>query len=177
MRDFTLNTTVPEPAVPMGKAENDGNVYVSEEWRQEWFENVSQVLFGDGSEDILLDVPQGSFVGSIQGDEARGVIVNGDPGPGFTPTITLSRNLVADGSKLDGIAPGATANSTDAQLRNRSTHTGSQDISTVTGLQAELSGKVDRTTIAPANTTHLTADVAALDALGVKLNEIIAALS
>ena len=37
-------------------------------------------------------------------------------------------------SKLDGIASGATANATDAQLRDRSTHTGTQAASTITGL-------------------------------------------
>lgn len=37
----------------------------------------------------------------------------------------------ADKTKLDGIATGATANSTDAQLRDRSTHTGTQTASTI----------------------------------------------
>lgn len=37
-------------------------------------------------------------------------------------------------TKLDGIASGATANATDAQLRDRSTHTGEQAASTITGL-------------------------------------------
>lgn len=57
------------------------------------------------------------------------------------PTVTTSANglmLSADKTKLDGIVAGATKNATDAQLRDRSTHTGSQDISTVTGLQAAL---------------------------------------
>lgn len=40
----------------------------------------------------------------------------------------------ADKVKLDGIAAGATANSTDAQLRDRSTHTGTQSVATITGL-------------------------------------------
>lgn len=44
-------------------------------------------------------------------------------------------------TKLDGIATGATANSTDAQLRDRTTHTGVQAISTVNGLQTALDGK------------------------------------
>ena len=48
----------------------------------------------------------------------------------------------ADKTKLNGVASGATANATDAQLRDRSTHTGSQAISTVTGLQTALDGKV-----------------------------------
>ena len=46
-------------------------------------------------------------------------------------------------TKLDGIAAGATANATDAQLRDRSTHTGTQAISTVTGLQMVLDGKIN----------------------------------
>lgn len=47
----------------------------------------------------------------------------------------------ADKTKLDGVAAGATANSTDAQLRDRATHTGAQAMSTVTGLQTALDGK------------------------------------
>ncbi|ALY07217.1 tail repeat-like protein [Vibrio phage vB_VmeM-32] len=49
-----------------------------------------------------------------------------------------------DKDKLDGIANNATANATDAQLRDRSTHTGTQAISTVTGLQTALDSKVDK---------------------------------
>ena len=44
-------------------------------------------------------------------------------------------------NKLSGIAIGATANSTDAQLRDRTTHTGAQEISTITGLQTALDAK------------------------------------
>src|SRR5690625_11555 len=44
----------------------------------------------------------------------------------------------ADKTKLDGIAAGATANATDAQLRDRATHTGVQAIGTIFGLQDEL---------------------------------------
>ena len=45
-------------------------------------------------------------------------------------------------TKLDSIATGATANATDAALRDRTTHTGTQAISTVAGLQTALDGKV-----------------------------------
>lgn len=41
-------------------------------------------------------------------------------------------------SKLDAIAANATANSTDAQLRDRATHTGTQAIATIDGLEARL---------------------------------------
>lgn len=40
----------------------------------------------------------------------------------------------ADETKLASIAPSATANSTDADLRDRSTHTGTQSYTTITGL-------------------------------------------
>jgi hypothetical protein len=55
----------------------------------------------------------------------------------------VNRFTDAEKSKLAGIAAGATANATDAQLRDRATHTGSQAISTVTGLQAALDAKVN----------------------------------
>lgn len=47
----------------------------------------------------------------------------------------------AERTKLAGIATGATANSTDAQLRDRSTHTGAQAQSTVTDLVSDLAAK------------------------------------
>ena len=48
-----------------------------------------------------------------------------------------------DRTKLDGIASGATANATNSQLRDRATHTGTQAISTVSGLQAAIDAKAD----------------------------------
>jgi preprotein translocase subunit YajC len=42
--------------------------------------------------------------------------------------------LAAERIKLAAIATGATANATDAQLRDRSTHTGTQSVTTITGL-------------------------------------------
>lgn len=48
-------------------------------------------------------------------------------------------------SKLNDIAAAATKNATDAQLRARASHTGEQEISTVTGLPAALASKVDKT--------------------------------
>lgn len=47
----------------------------------------------------------------------------------------------AEMTKLAGVDTGATANATDADLRDRSTHTGAQAISTVTGLQSALDAK------------------------------------
>lgn len=48
----------------------------------------------------------------------------------------------AERTKLAGIEAGATANASNAQLRDRTTHTGEQSISTVTGLQEALEAKV-----------------------------------
>lgn len=49
----------------------------------------------------------------------------------------------ADKTKLDGVAAGATANATDASLRDRSTHTGTQASSTVTAAAtARILGRI-----------------------------------
>ena len=48
----------------------------------------------------------------------------------------------AESIKLAGVETWATANATNAQLRDRTTHTGKQAISTVTGLQTELDAKM-----------------------------------
>lgn len=48
-------------------------------------------------------------------------------------------------NKLNAIQAGATQNTTDAQLRDRSTHTGKQAISTVTGLESALANKLNKT--------------------------------
>lgn len=51
----------------------------------------------------------------------------------------------ADRAKLDGIEAGATANSADSYLLNRANHTGTQAISTVTGLDTALAAKLTST--------------------------------
>jgi hypothetical protein len=55
-------------------------------------------------------------------------------------------------TKLDGIATGATANATDAQLRDRSTHTGTQANTTITGLGTAATAAT--TDFAAASHTH-----------------------
>jgi hypothetical protein len=63
------------------------------------------------------------------------ISMNADKVPdGATKVVMTS----AERTKLAGVATGATANSTDASLRDRANHTGAQSISTVTGLQSSL---------------------------------------
>ncbi len=94
---------------------------VSEEDVQDWVGNL---------------ITQGTGI-SINYDDVGNVLSIGLSGVSFTS---------ADKAKLDGIAENATANSTDSQLRDRSTHTGTQAISTVSGLQAALGAATDTLT-------------------------------
>lgn len=71
--------------------------------------------------------------------------VDSVPGKGLSTEDFTSNEK----TKLGAIAPNATANATDASLRDRSTHTGQQAISTVTGLTAELAAKAASTEVAP----------------------------
>lgn len=59
------------------------------------------------------------------------------------PGLGLSEEsfTTAEKNKLAGVSAGATANATDAQLRDRATHTGTQAISTVAGLQSALDAR------------------------------------
>lgn len=71
-----------------------------------------------------------------------------------------------DFTKLQGIAPNATANLADATLLDRSNHTGLQPISTVTSLQAALDAK------APINNPTFTGTVAGVTAAMVGLGAV-----
>ena len=73
----------------------------------------------------------------------------------------------ADRTKLDGIAAGATANATNAELRDRSTHTGQQPASTISDLAAAvrlitLAGLPEPTSVAITTTDSFLAAMAKL---------------
>lgn len=87
------------------------------------------------------------------GNTGTGSIGAVDSVNGQTGNVTLDQDDIPDGTthkqytatektKLAGIASGATVNDTDANLKNRANHTGSQAISTVTGLQTAIDNTV-----------------------------------
>lgn len=61
----------------------------------------------------------------------------------LTEGATKKLLTTAERTKLSGVAAGATANATDASLRDRALHTGEQEITTITGLIAALAAKFD----------------------------------
>jgi hypothetical protein len=77
-------------------------------------------------------------------------------GPVVPQATTTEAGLMiaSDKTKINSLATGATANSTDAQLRDRTTHTGVQAIATVTGLQSALDGKQNNLGFTPYNATN-----------------------
>jgi hypothetical protein len=85
-----------------------------------------------GTETLLID--QG---GTTKGATAAAIAATL---PEATPNVA-GKLSVGDKTKIDSIASNATANASDAELRDRATHTGEQAISTVTGLQTALDGK------------------------------------
>ena len=100
---------------------------------------------------------------------ASSVTVASDTGTDATVTAATTTTAgilsAADKTKLDGIADGATANATNAQLRDRASHTGTQSIATITNLSTELAAKAstsDLTTglAGKANTADLTSGLA-----------------
>jgi hypothetical protein len=73
---------------------------------------------------------------ALDGKQAAGSYA----GTSAATSSTSGLMSATDKAKLDAIASGATANATDAQLRDRSTHTGSQAVGTITGLGAFATG-------------------------------------
>lgn len=106
----------------------------------------------------------GGITGTLSAQtDLNGALAGKQPLSAILTATTASFTTAQDG-KLIGIATGATANATDADLRDRATHTGFQIISTVTGLQAALDGKQIAGSYAALVHGHIIADVAGLQA-------------
>ena len=91
-------------------------------------------LTQEQAEDIVGSLVQAQGTGiTVTYDDAANALRIGLAGESFT---------TAEKSKLAAIAVAATANATDAALRDRTSHTGTQAISTVSGLQTALDAKL-----------------------------------
>jgi hypothetical protein len=79
----------------------------------------------------------------------------------------------ADKTKLDGVATGATANATDAALRDRATHTGTQLAATISDFATAVAATaaVTANTAKVTNATH-TGDVTGATALTIAANAV-----
>lgn len=102
----------------------------------------------------------------------------------LSSNVTLTQDNVADGStykqysstektKLSGIATAATANDTDANLKARANHTGTQLASTISDFSTAVSGNsaVTANTAKVTNATH-TGDVTGATALTIAANAV-----
>ena len=80
---------------------------------------------------------------TAQGALADSAVQPGDDIDTLSETSSAKIMTDAERTKLGGIAEGATANDTDAALRDRSTHTGTQPPESVEGLLDALEAKLD----------------------------------
>lgn len=103
---------------------------------------VTHVLHADPHAQYALDTDLANHVGAT--GSAHGVAT----------AYVAGFMAPADKSKLDGVAAGATTNSSDATLLARANHTGEQAISTVTGLQAALDNALFAPVVTEAGTAR-----------------------
>jgi hypothetical protein len=92
-------------------------------------------------------------------------------------TLAAGSMSAADKSKLDGVQAGATANSTDAQLRDRATHTGTQTAATVSDFTAAAKAAAVADTITDGVTDVAPSQNAVFDALALKTTNSAAAIT
>lgn len=103
---------------------------------------ISSSSSGAGTTNLAYDAAT-SVVSSDTGTDATLTLVDGT-NPGLMSSASFT--------KLAGVATGATVNSTDASLRDRSTHTGTQLASTI----SDFSTAVAATAAVTANTAKVT---------------------
>ena len=84
---------------------------------------------------------------TAQGAKADTALQAGTSIDNIAESATHKKMTAAERTKLAGVATDATANATDATLLARVNHTGTQAISTVTGLQDDLNSKATATQI------------------------------
>jgi len=95
---------------------------------------------------------------ALDGKQASGAYAAASHGHDAATTSAAGFLSAAGKSKLDGIASGATANATDAQLRDRSTHTGTQAAATISDFASAVVAAAPPTTNASLLTSGTVAD-------------------
>lgn len=106
---------------------------------------VSEIKLASAVQAKLNTAPSATDLGTS--NTSSSVTVTSSTGNDATllaATSSLAGVMVAaDKSKLNGVASGATANATNVELRDRATHTGTQPVSTITGLETALDQYVE----------------------------------
>lgn len=179
----------------------DSKAPTSSVWTLEQIQDAVAAMFAGGTHTLMTvvyDDPAGTISltalgggggGGLTAEDVQDIVgalivpdnglsaVYSDAGNTLTISLAGESYTTAEKAKLSGVATGATANATDAALRDRTSHTGTQAISTVSGLQVALDAKAalahthpwsDLTgvpsTFAPAAHAHSISDVTSLQA-------------
>jgi hypothetical protein len=98
------------------------------------------------------DLGAGTLPAARFNDTAHGVRAGGTLHPDATTGVSGFMSG-ADKTKLNGIATGATANATDAALRDRATHTGTQTAATISDFSEAVDDRVAVLAVAGTNMT------------------------
>jgi hypothetical protein len=112
-----------------------------------WVADLAAVAFSGSASDLTA----GTLPAARFDDTAHGTRAGGTLHPAATTSVAGFMSG-ADKTKLDGVATGATANATDAALRDRATHTGTQLASTI----SDFTTAVAATPAVTANTAKVT---------------------
>lgn len=102
--------------------------------------NITATSGGTGGATLTKEEVE-DFVGGLVVQGTGINVTYDDAGNVLRIALAGESYTTADKNKLAAIAAGATANQTDAHLLARDNHTGTQAISTITGLQGALDGK------------------------------------
>lgn len=120
----------------------------------------------DADFDTAWEDPGAGTVASVNGESGIVSLTQDDIPDG----TTTKQYTATEKTKLAGVATGATANDTDANLKARANHTGTQAISTIVNLQTSLDGK------AASSHTHIASQVTDFaTAVDARIQNIIAA--
>jgi len=132
-----------EPVIPTGTV----NQYIRGD---KTLGNLSKTLVGLSEVDNTSDMNK-----PISTAVAAALL--GKAGTNVVTDTTNGLMLASDKTKIDTVATGATANALDADLRDRATHTGTQAIGSIAGLQTTLNGK-EPTVVAGTTTQYYRGD-------------------